>query len=87
MLIIEGSMDAATAPQWVDLIAPDLPNSQLVSFPHTGHAVLGKSDCATSIMDAFLDDPGKPVDSGCVEQTLVTFKGRSPRQAIEASAP
>lgn len=73
VLIIEGSMDAATAPEWVDLITPDLPNSQLVSFPHTGHAVLGKSDCATSIMDAFLDNPSKPVDASCVAQTLVTF--------------
>lgn len=73
VLIIEGSMDAATAPEWVDLVTPDLPNSQLVSFPHTGHSVLGKSKCATSIMDAFLDDPARPVDASCVEQTLVTF--------------
>ncbi len=73
VLIIEGSMDAATAPEWVDLITPDLPNSQIVSFPHTGHAVLGKSDCTTSIMGAFLDNPSKPVDASCVAHTLVTI--------------
>jgi hypothetical protein len=42
-LILEGTFDAATAPEWVNLVTPGLQNYQLVPFPFTGHAVLGKS--------------------------------------------
>lgn len=73
VLILEGSFDAATAPEWVDLVTPDLKRLQQVSFPFTGHGVLGKSRCAPSIMAAFLDDPMRPVDASCAAQTMVTF--------------
>ena len=73
VLILEGTFDAATAPEWVDLITPDLENSQVVAFPFTGHSVLGKSTCAPSIMAAFLDNPTKPVDQTCAAQTTLTF--------------
>jgi len=73
VLILEGTFDAATAPEWVGLITPDLKNSQYVAFPFTGHSVLGKSKCATSIMAAFLDNPMKPVDPTCAGQTTLTF--------------
>ncbi len=73
VLILEGTFDAATAPEWVDLITPDLKNSQVVPFPFTGHSVLGKSTCALSIMAAFLDNPTKPVDPTCAAQITLTF--------------
>jgi pimeloyl-ACP methyl ester carboxylesterase len=73
VLILEGTFDAATAPAWVDLITPNLKNSQVVAFPFTGHAVLGKSACAPSIMAAFLDRPARPVDSTCAARTTLTF--------------
>jgi pimeloyl-ACP methyl ester carboxylesterase len=73
VLIIEGTFDAATAPEWVDLITPDLANAQVVLFPFTGHAVLPKSKCAISIVSAFLDNPTKPVDQTCAAQTTLTF--------------
>jgi pimeloyl-ACP methyl ester carboxylesterase len=73
VLILEGTFDAATAPQWVGLITPDLKNAQVVQFPFTGHAVLGKSTCAVKIMDAFLDDPTKRVDQTCAARTTLTF--------------
>ena len=73
VLILEGTFDAATAPEWVDLITPDLRNSQVVAFPFTGHSVLGKSTCAPSIMAAFLDNPTKPVDHACAARTTLTF--------------
>ncbi|MET0863422.1 MAG: alpha/beta hydrolase [Nakamurella sp.] len=73
VLIVEGAFDAATAPDWVNLITPDLPNSQLVTFPMTGHSIMGKSACALSLLNSFLDDPAQQVDSSCVAQTLLTF--------------
>ena len=73
VLILEGTFDAATAPEWVDLITPDLKNAQVVPFPFTGHSVLGKSTCAPSIMAAFLDNPTKPVDPTCAAKITLTF--------------
>jgi pimeloyl-ACP methyl ester carboxylesterase len=73
VLILEGTFDAATAPEWVGLITPDLKNAQVVSFPFTGHAVLGKSKCALSIMTAFLDHPTRPIDPSCAARTTLKF--------------
>lgn len=73
VLILEGTLDAATAPEWVNVITPDLKNAQVVPFPFTGHSVLGKSTCAPSIMAAFLDNPTKSVDPTCAAQTTLTF--------------
>jgi pimeloyl-ACP methyl ester carboxylesterase len=73
VLILEGTFDAATAPEWVALIMRDLKNAQVVPFPFTGHSVLGKSKCALSIMAAFLDNPMKPVDPTCAARITLTF--------------
>ena len=73
VLILEGAFDAATAPEWVDVVTPGLENSQYVEFPFTGHAVLLKSTCALSTMTAFLDNPRQPVDHTCAAQTTLTF--------------
>lgn len=73
VLIFEGAFDAATAPEWVDLITPNLQGAQFVTFPFTGHAVLGKSKCALSIMSAFLDNPAKPANPTCAAQITMKF--------------
>ena len=48
-------------PSGSTLITPDLKNSQVVAFPFTGHAVLGKSTCALSIMTGL---PRQPDEAG-----------------------
>ena len=73
VLIMEGAFDAATAPEWVDLITPGLPSSQYVEVPLTGHSVVDKSQCALGIMNAFLDDPTQPVDQTCVGEIQIPF--------------
>ena len=73
VLIMEGAFDAATAPEWVDLITPGLPNSQYVEVPFTGHAVVDRSQCALGIMNAFLNDPTQPVDQTCAGEIELTF--------------
>jgi len=73
VLILEGVFDAATAPEWVDVITPDLKNVQVVSFPFTGQSVLGKSTCALSTMSAFLHNPTRPVDPSCAARTTLKF--------------
>jgi pimeloyl-ACP methyl ester carboxylesterase len=78
VLILEGAFDAATAPAWVDLVTPYLRNAQAVTFPFTGHSVLGKSTCARSIMADFLDHPAQPVDASCAAQITLTFSSPTP---------
>ena len=73
VLIIEGDFDAATAPEWVDLVTPGLPNSQVVKFPLTGHAVLGKSPCSIQVFTSFLDAPKQPVDGSCARSITLPF--------------
>jgi hypothetical protein len=73
VLIMEGLLDAATDPAWVDLIVPDLGNAQVVEFPLTGHSVLSKSACAQSVMSSFLDAPAQPVDGACAAADSLTF--------------
>jgi pimeloyl-ACP methyl ester carboxylesterase len=73
VLIMEGDFDAATAPEWVDVVTPGLSNHQFVPFPFTGHSVLGKGDCAYTIFNAFINDPTKPVDSTCAAEIEIPF--------------
>lgn len=78
VLILEGAFDAATAPAWVDQVTPYLRNAQTVTFPFTGHSVLGKSTCAPSIMADFLEHPAQPVDASCAAQITLTFSEPPP---------
>jgi hypothetical protein len=45
----------------------------VVPFPFTGHAVLGKSTCVVSIVNAFLDEPTRAVDPTCAARITLTF--------------
>ncbi|SOJ53347.1 Carboxylesterase A [Mycobacterium simulans] len=70
-LILSGSFDSSTAPQWVREITPRLNNSLALRFPGVGHGVLPTSSCAQSIMTAFLNNPSVDVDQSCI--TLSKF--------------
>jgi len=73
-LILSGSFDSSTAPQWVKEVTPGLPNSVALRFPGVGHGVIPKSPCAQQIMTAFLDNPRTDVEQSCIGQiTIPTF--------------
>ncbi|CAM4438462.1 Tripeptidyl aminopeptidase precursor [Mycobacterium basiliense] len=73
-LILSGTFDSSTAPQWVKKITPGLSNSVMVRVPGVGHGVLPTSQCAQSIMTAFLDDPASYFDQSCIDSTpMPTF--------------
>ena len=73
VLVIEGALDAATAPAWVDEITPYLSAVQIVEFPYTGHSVLDKTQCARDVVSVFLSDPTAQVDGACAAETFVEF--------------
>ena len=70
-LILSGSFDSSTAPQWVKEVTPGLTNSVALRFPGVGHGVIPTSACAQQIMTAFVDNPHTDVDQSCIGHTTI----------------
>jgi pimeloyl-ACP methyl ester carboxylesterase len=64
-LILTGTFDAITPPEWAAEVTKTLPNSVTVKFPGTGHDVLKASACARAVMNSFLRQP-EMLDVSCV---------------------
>jgi pimeloyl-ACP methyl ester carboxylesterase len=64
-LLIDGSFDARTSPQWAVYAAGTLQNSTNIVIPGVVHFVLPKSPCAQSVVASFLSNPTAP-DTSCV---------------------
>lgn len=67
-LILAGSYDPITPPQWRELAAVGLSQAYTYEFPGTGHAVLGRGACPVGMIRSFLNNPAQAPDSGCVAQ-------------------
>jgi len=65
VLLLNGGLDPATAPENARLVETELPNSQYVLFPGGGH-VQAQNPCAVAIIAAFAADPTAPVDTSCI---------------------
>ncbi|WP_310781723.1 alpha/beta hydrolase [Mycobacterium sp. Z3061] len=70
-LILSGSFDSSTAPQWVKEVTTGLPGSVALRFPGVGHGVIPASACAQRIMTTFLDNPRTDVDQSCIGQVAI----------------
>ena len=64
-LVIAGSFDAKTSPQWAVYAAQTLPHSTTIVIPGIGHWVTPQSPCAQSVIASFLATPSAP-DTSCV---------------------
>jgi hypothetical protein len=67
-LLLSGEFDPTVPPRLSEVAAEGLTDAYLYTFPGMGHSVLGSSDCAQAMMLAFLDNPGRAPDSGCLEE-------------------
>jgi pimeloyl-ACP methyl ester carboxylesterase len=65
-LVIAGSFDAKTSPQWAVYAASTLQNSTTIVIPGIGHWVTPQSDCAQRVVASFLANPASPPDINCV---------------------
>ncbi len=72
-LVLYTDTDYQTPPEWSELTAARLPNSDLVFFPNLGHVVVFYSSCPQSVMAQFLDDPGGELDTSCVGELVPIF--------------
>ncbi|RZL71712.1 MAG: hypothetical protein EOP32_39605 [Rhodococcus sp. (in: high G+C Gram-positive bacteria)] len=66
-----GVLDGVTPARWADVVAKGLENSEAIAIPGVGHDVISQSPCARSMMDAFFDDPNRPVDRSCLKDITI----------------
>lgn len=66
-LLTVGEYDPVTPPRWAYLAAETLSNSRVVEFRGVGHAAFGSSPCATNLMVAFVENPTRELNTGCVD--------------------
>ncbi len=66
-LVLAGSLDHVTPPEWGRRTASHLSNSFFFEFAETGHSVLPHRDCAAEIAQAFLREPATEPDSACLD--------------------
>jgi hypothetical protein len=72
--MLRGALDPTTVePTPADLDA--LPNATVVTFPGTGVHPLGAGEatCSFAIRAAFVDDPGRAPDTGCLTTPRATL--------------
>jgi hypothetical protein len=72
-LILAGVYDPTTPPAYGMLATRTLSKSYFFLFPGTGHGVLGRISCATSMYQAFTERPTEKPDTTCtagVEEPL-----------------
>lgn len=72
-LILSGSFDPITPPDYAKLAASTLPNSYFVEFPIGGHGELTSGACQDSVVLAFLDNPAQKPDSSCATAQKMEF--------------
>ena len=65
-LVLAGSLDPVTPPEWSRTTADNLTSSTYVEFPGHGHNVTAANPCAAALEAAFLDDPDSELDLSCV---------------------
>ncbi|HKJ28057.1 MAG TPA: alpha/beta fold hydrolase [Anaerolineales bacterium] len=65
-LVLAGSYDPITPPQWSKLAADNLANAFYLEFPSKGHNVDALTDCPMRIKTAFLRDPWTEPDTSCL---------------------
>ena len=67
MVVVNGLLDAVPPPSWAERAVQSLSDATLVLVPERGHdAVL--DPCVVSIIGQFLDDPGSPLDTACLDE-------------------
>jgi pimeloyl-ACP methyl ester carboxylesterase len=66
-LVAAGEFDPVTPPAYGRLVAEHLPQSQYFEVRGMGHGTLPFTACTRELTLAFLDDPDRPLDTGCLD--------------------
>lgn len=72
-LLLGGEFDSATPAAWATEAAKKLKRSTVVLVAATGHGS-SRSPCGSKLVQAFLSNPGGPLDTRCATQATIEFK-------------
>ena len=68
-LIVHGAHDTIAPSEDDELLARSYPNSTLVVFPWTGHAIIERRQgCFLPMLKSFIESPATPVNTSCAAQ-------------------
>lgn len=79
-LLLSGSLDPITPPEWTASAAAGLPNSIHLDVPGASHGVYDAGPCVITLIDNFLTDPGAPLDTSCLANHRPTFEVVTPTE-------
>jgi pimeloyl-ACP methyl ester carboxylesterase len=69
-LVLSGTFDPLTTPDYAHWIAEQLSNSTAVTIENAVHGTIGSSSCVDTMIAQFLDDPFALVDLECAAQPV-----------------
>lgn len=72
-LFLSAQFDPGCPPELAQAAVKRFAHGQLVIVPNTTHGVVRNSPCGRKMIRAFLADPSKPVDVGCLKTDPVSF--------------
>jgi len=72
-LLLSGSWDPITPPQYAEQLLPTLTNANHVIFTDGAHGQAGLDPCANRIIASFLDDPMGDLDASCADHPVSDF--------------
>jgi len=75
-LLMAGDFDIITPPSTLDIVAQNLSNSYVFTFPGQGHG--GMDACRLTMMLNFFDNPTHAPDASCIAEMGVTFNIPTP---------
>ena len=68
-LVVHGAHDTIAPSEDDELLGRSYPNSTIVVFPWTGHAIIERRQgCFLPMLKSFVDSPTPPVDTSCAAQ-------------------
>lgn len=74
-LVLSGSFDPNTPPEWGILVSENLTNSYFFEFPDIGHLINFNSSCGIKMIGEFLKKPTSEPDAGCIKnEKRIVFK-------------
>ncbi|MBI5029777.1 MAG: alpha/beta fold hydrolase [Chloroflexi bacterium] len=85
-LILEGAFDPVTPPEYGELVAKNLRNSYVYTFPNAGHNVITTVECGRQVARAFYDNPNSAPQVACTAKmsgVVFDVPGEAPKLTLK----
>lgn len=86
-LVLSGEFDPITPPSWAQRALETLSNGVYIEFPYQGHGVTASNDCARDLMNAFIQASETDLDTRCIQNIQLNFRGTTMPDNQSDTAP